>query len=889
MQFNRTCLIEDLLPRYSNFKNHDLEVARSKTTIEYKKYLVNREIKIHEDKLSSLKLEKDNLDKKIDEFQYETELKNRIMTHLNQMMTNLETAEKTKIIKKLNTLYNGHLVFKDEKKCFLNLSNYQLAPLEEEFLNLGLNFHIQSKYSKLHKQVQMELLYQNLEKLEKDQKIELNPRLKELMSAEASKHRNVRHQSLITPELKAAALKLKNNETLVIRKADKTSIYVLMNKNDYIEKINSILSDTEKFKNINKDPTNSLKVKTNKLIDALNAAQGDIKIPRIIGEYKSGYLYGNVKTHKQNYPLRPVISQVLAPTYQLAKTLNSIISPYMPSKFSLKSTNEFIDLIQSHQGTGTLASLDVVSLFTNVPIDTTIDIIIKYVYSNDDMTPPKIPKEILKQMLQLCTKEAPFKAPNGKMYLQVDGVTMGSPLGPTFSNFYMGDLENKIFNGIIQKPTIYARYIDDILVLINNPQDILDLQNSFENNSVLKFTYELNIDNKLPFLDVLIDNSTGSFKTTVYSKPTNDGHCLNANSECVKRYKDSVIFSYINRAYKITQNWQDFHQEIKRIKQLLINNNYSNRDVDKHIQNFLDKKMQPTTEQIKPKPIKIFYENQMNANYKIEERTIKKIITENTRCKNQEEKLNLIFYYKNLKSHNLVIRNNPDPPPKTLQNSSVVYEYSCNICRNQHGKAVNYVGMTQATLSRRLTQHLSNGSIKDHTLQNHHTYIDRKTLEENTKVIEKANNRHSLAIKEAIIIQTNNPIINKQFSKFDNVLKLQHSKPYSSSIQPNYRSIRQTDEGTTAAISSQPNNQDSSSQHSDNNDNQPNDQEVRTLLINGPDDININQNTSPNIQARIHNLLHGIGQVCTPAVTPRLVRRLRPRISPRRGSLTQST
>ena len=499
LQFNRTCLIEDLLPTYSNFKNHDPAVARSKTTIEYKKYLVNREIKIHEDKLSSLKLEKDNLDKKIDEFQYETELKNRIMTHLNQMMTNLETAEKTKIIKKLNTLYNGHLVFKDEKKCFLNLSNYQLAPLEEEFLNLGLNFHIQSKYSKLHKQVQMELLYQNLEKLEKDQKIELNPRLKELMSAEASKHRNVRHQSLITPELKAAALKLKNNETLVIRKADKTSIYVLMNKNDYIEKINSILSDTEKFKNINKDPTNSLKVKTNKLIDALNAAQGDIKIPRIIGEYKSGYLYGNVKTHKQNYPLRPVISQVLAPTYQLAKTLNSIISPYMPSKFSLKSTNEFIDLIQSHQGTGTLASLDVVSLFTNVPIDTTIDIIIKYVYSNDDMTPPKIPKEILKQMLQLCTKEAPFKAPNGKMYLQVDGVTMGSPLGPTFSNFYMGDLENKIFNGIIQKPTIYARYIDDILVLVNSPQEIIDLQNSFENNSVLKFKHELNIDNNLPF------------------------------------------------------------------------------------------------------------------------------------------------------------------------------------------------------------------------------------------------------------------------------------------------------------------------------------------------------------------------------------------------------
>ena len=52
--------------------------------------------------------------------------------------------------------------------------------------------------------------------------------------------------------------------------------------------------------------------------------------------------------------------------------------------------------------------------------------------------------------------------------------------------------------------------------------------------------------------------------------------------------------------------------------------------------------------------------------------------------------------------------------------------------------------------------------------------------------------------------------------------------------------MHQIDEGTTAAIPSQPNNQDYPSQHSDNNDNQPNDQEVATLPINGLDDININ-------------------------------------------------
>ena len=876
LKFNKTCLKENLLPKYSNFRNHDPAVARSRTTLEYRKYLVKREIEVHENKLCHAKEEKEYLDKKIDEFQFNLEAKNNVKLNLDQMLMNFDNSENAKIVKKLNNLYNGHLVLKEEKKSFLNLSNYQLSPVEEDFLNLGLNLHIQSKYSKLHKHVQMELLYQNLVKLEKEQKLVMNPRLKELMSAEATKHRNTKHHSMITPELKAAAKKLKNNEDLVIRKADKTSIYVLLNKNDYLTKIDNILDDTTKFKKIGRDPTSELKVKANKLIDALNAAQGDIKIPRIIGDYKPGYLYGNVKTHKNNYPLRPIISQVLTPTYQLAKTLNSIITPYVPSRFSLKSTNEFIDLIHSNQAPGMLASLDVVSLFTNVPIDATIEIIIKHVYNNSEKTPPKIPKEILRQMLQLCTKEAPFKAPNGKLYLQIDGVTMGSPLGPTFSNFYMGDLEERTFNGILQKPAIYARYIDDVIVLINNQQDIIDLQNCFQNNSVLQFTYELNVDNKLPFLDVLIDNNTGSIKTTVYRKPTDEGHCLNANSECVQRYKDSVIFSYINRAFKITQSWHDFHLELNRIKQLLINNNYSNRNVDLQIRKFLDKKMQPEVEQNKPKTINVYYENQMHENYKIEERTIKKIINENVTCKTLQDKLNLIFYYKNLKSHNLVMRNNPDPPPKTLQQTNVVYEYSCRICEDQHGKAAQYVGMTQTSLSRRLTLHLSSGAIKDHCMQNHQTVIDRKSLEDNTIVIEKANYRNTLAIKEAIIIQTNNPTINRQFNKFDNILKLHHSRPYISSNTPAPQAIHQADEDS--ATPSQPIIEELDPQTVLNRNNQPNNLNMTLPDINDIDNITISQNASPNINARIQNLLQDARQ--SHASTPRSTRssrRLRPR------------
>ena len=243
-----------------------------------------------------------------------------------------------------------------------------------------------------------------------------------------------------------------------------------MDRLEYIEKINTILADETKFKKLTRDPTNSLKVKANKLIEVQNAVHGDVKLSPIKGEFKPGYIYGNIKTHKPNKALRPIISQIPTPTYEVAKSLNNIIQKFIPNSYTVKSSSDFVDILQSNNNvTGKMASLDVESLFTNVPLDTTIEIIIKYVYNHDSIPPPKISKEILKSLLLLCTKEAPFRSPEGKLYCQKEGVAMGSPLGPTFANFYVGDLESDLFNNKPSlKPSIYVRYVDDIFLLVRN-------------------------------------------------------------------------------------------------------------------------------------------------------------------------------------------------------------------------------------------------------------------------------------------------------------------------------------------------------------------------------------------------------------------------------------
>ena len=170
---------------------------------------------------------------------------------------------------------------------------------------------------------------------------------------------------------------------------------------------------------------------------------------------------------------------------------------------------------------------------------------------------------------------------------------MGSPLGPTFAGFYMGDLEYQIFNNNYDKPNIYTRYVDDIFMQINNSDQLTDIKDLFEQNSVLTFTYELHNNNKLPFLDVSVTSTNSGFKTAIHYKPTDHGMCLNAHSNCPEKYKRSVIHNFIHRAYKYSQTWDSFHNEMLHIKQTLINNNYSNSTVDEEIAKYLNKIFSP--------------------------------------------------------------------------------------------------------------------------------------------------------------------------------------------------------------------------------------------------------------------------------------------------------
>ena len=93
---------------------------------------------------------------------------------------------------------------------------------------------------------------------------------------------------------------------------------------------------------------------------------------------------------------------------------------------------------------------------------------------------------------------------------------MGSSLGPTFSENYMCYLDNKVFDKYPSlKPRLYTRYVDYILVVINDLSGLGAVKDKFQGESVFRFSYEPVKDRRLAFLACSVKHFEESYQTSV--------------------------------------------------------------------------------------------------------------------------------------------------------------------------------------------------------------------------------------------------------------------------------------------------------------------------------------------------------------------------------------
>ena len=149
-----------------------------------------------------------------------------------------------------------------------------------------------------------------------------------------------------------------------------------------------------------------------------------------------------------------------------------------------------------------MASFDIKSLFTNIPLEETIDIATNSLFPNANSSVLGLTPGIFRKLLQSAVKNVLFIF-NNKMYQQIDGVSMGNPLGPTLAKLFLCHHEtNWLSNCPLEfKPVLFRRYIDDTLLIfgdishidkflnyINSQHSSIQFTTEIENNSMLNFS-----------------------------------------------------------------------------------------------------------------------------------------------------------------------------------------------------------------------------------------------------------------------------------------------------------------------------------------------------------------------------------------------------------------
>ena len=108
-----------------------------------------------------------------------------------------------------------------------------------------------------------------------------------------------------------------------------------------------------------------------------------------------------------------------------------------------------------------MVSFDVKSPFTNVPLEKTIDIILRRIYHDKEIN-INITKKDMRDLLLLSTKNIHFTF-EGKIYIQIDRGAMGSPLVPVPADIFMIELERIVVPTLATHLRFWRRYVDDTI------------------------------------------------------------------------------------------------------------------------------------------------------------------------------------------------------------------------------------------------------------------------------------------------------------------------------------------------------------------------------------------------------------------------------------------
>lgn len=387
-----------------------------------------------------------------------------------------------------------------------------------------------------------------------------------------------------------AIKELKSNTNIVIKKADKGSATVIMDKASYLLEGYRQLNNTDNYLEISEPIYHMTAIKIKDIVRKLlllgliTDKQSKFLSPP--QEPRPRYFYMLPKIHKapeswtipgKMPPGRPIVSDCNSVSKNVAGYVDSFLKPYAVQHPSyIKDTYDFVDKISKLfiPDDCFLATLDVESMYTNIDHELGIQSV-KDVFPH--LNPPF---DSIIELLELTLKSNDFVF-DGKCYLQVRGTAMGVDYAPHYSDIFMAKFEKDALDKCPFKPHTYFRFLDDVFIVWQHGhskfQEFLSILNT--HSPPIRFKAEVH-ESSVDYLDTTVfkdPTNNHQLWTKVFFKPTDTHQLLHKQSFHPKHTFKGILKSQITRFFRICSREIDFERAWCILSQSLRHRKYSRR------------------------------------------------------------------------------------------------------------------------------------------------------------------------------------------------------------------------------------------------------------------------------------------------------------------------
>ena len=362
--------------------------------------------------------------------------------------------------------------------------------------------------------------------------------------------------------------------------ADKGGKIVILNRTDYIRLAYKLLTNTQHYEVIQSDPlphtiktisTYLRKLNTSSLID-----DKTLKYLLPDNPTRMPVFYILPKIHKPTLSARPIVSACAGPTEHISEFIDFFLQPLVQQLPSyIKDTNHFLEKINSLgplPPNTILVSMDITSLYTNIPQAHAIEIIHQELLKTQTQAFAKALSDLLRFVL-----EHNFFSFNNTIYRQRFGIAMGTRAAPAIANLFVGHLETILLRTAEPntRPFSWNRFIDDVICLFSCPPPLIIKFIKFANSihPTIKFTYTMS-KHSVSFLDTRLILKNGTLHTTLHVKAT-DSHAFLHFSSCHPRHCINAIpYGQAIRIIRICSSNQTKLEHLRNLYRYLHNSNY---------------------------------------------------------------------------------------------------------------------------------------------------------------------------------------------------------------------------------------------------------------------------------------------------------------------------